>query len=181
MRLFILHHRCYMLCWSVLTMRSAIQKSNSYSIPQFTPSMLPPNYDNGRWIEINQPFLQYLKSNPLFCSLNKDYESTLCHQGFINLPKRYIQQLASPFVQKIVCCIMCYTVRGGRYNFETIVRKLPNGVHTGRSTEQNTHLFLQLDMYCIQKSRLYGCNQSISQHEHFIIPNQVFQYYVIVF
>ena len=45
-------------------------KINSYSIPQFTPLLLPPNHDNGRWIEINQPFLQYVKSKP-FLLLNR--------------------------------------------------------------------------------------------------------------
>ena len=64
-------------------MRSAIQKSNSYSIPQFTPLLLPPNHDNGRWIEINQPFLQYVKSRP-FLLLNKRLRKN-------SLPSRFHQ------------------------------------------------------------------------------------------
>ena len=130
---------------------NAIQKSNSYSIPQFTPLLLPPNHDNGRWIEINQPFLQYVKSKP-FLLLNRRSRKNPLPSRFHQLYQKDTYNSLHPLLcKKIVCqrCIMCYTVRGGRYNFETIVRKLPNGVHTGRSTEQNTHLFLQLDMYCI--------------------------------
>ena len=37
--------------------------------------------------------------------------------------------------------MLCARRGGGYSNFETIVRKLPNGGPTRRSTEQNTHLF----------------------------------------